>query len=61
MSSLIQSIEWENGTLTLTLVKGTYRYFDVEESVKEELERAESQGTYFNRNIKSKYVFEKVV
>lgn len=39
---------------------GVYQYFDVPESVYEELMNADSHGKYFVHNIKDDYEFEKL-
>ncbi len=57
---LISDYDEENEILYLTFDKGAiFKYFGVTKEINEEFIKAESQGLYFNDNIKSEYSYEK--
>lgn len=61
-SSTIKTLEYypEIDLLEVEFVRGvTYIYFDVPQDVYDELIKAESIGSYFNKNIAKKYAYEK--
>jgi len=61
-SSLLSSIECSNHqTLDLEFHSGaTYRYFGVPEPLVEGLLGAESKGSYFNRNIRNRFPYQRL-
>ncbi len=62
-SSNLASIGYdaENEILELEFKHGgIYQYFDVSESVYEELMNADSHGKYFSANIKNDYEYQKM-
>lgn len=62
-SSLIISSQWtpDYNHLDINFVSGaSYRYAEVTEDVYEAFCIADSQGSYFNKNIKGKYPFTKI-
>lgn len=62
-SSNIESIGYDSKSQTLEIefLNGSiYQYFDVPETIFEELMGADSQGRYLNSNIKGHYRFSKV-
>jgi len=62
-SSVIAAMNYypSSSTLRITFVSGTiYDYSDVPEKVFNKMKAFTSKGTFFNRNIKGKYHFEKV-
>lgn len=62
-SSNLKSIGYDNGSQTLEiefLDGSVYQYFDITESVFEELMEAESHGKYLARNIKGVYRYSRV-
>lgn len=59
-SDLIHSIAYDEEQRTLDIRfhdSGTYRYYEVEPEVVEELLDAESKGHYFNDFIRDAYLF----
>ena len=63
-SSTIHTIEYypEIQLLEVEFKRGTsYRYFDVPKDVYDDLMKAKSIGSFFNKNIAKKYVYEKIV
>lgn len=61
-SSLLASIGYSAlATLELEFRSGAlYRYFDVPRTVVVELLTAQSKGAYFNRNIKSRFPYQRL-
>lgn len=60
MSSLIKSVKYTEGVLTLQLGEhGFYRYIDVPGEIYSELVKAVSQGRYFNLYIRNRFNFTK--
>lgn len=61
-SSLISSLEYSTEQiLDLEFRSGaTYRYFDVPQPVVEALITAESKGAYFNRNIRTRFPYQRL-
>lgn len=61
-SSLLSSIEYSNDqTLDLEFHSGaTYRYFAVPEPLVEGLIAAESKGSYFNRNVRNRFRYQRL-
>jgi hypothetical protein len=62
-SSLITSSQWtpDYNHLDISFASGaSYRYAEVPEDVYEAFCTADSQGSYFNKNIKGKYPFTKI-
>jgi hypothetical protein len=49
-----------NCTLEVEFNNGIYRYFDVPSDVYGDLMGSGSKGSYFNRNIRNSYGFEKI-
>lgn len=62
-STLIKEVGYDEATQTLIIVfvtdDATYEYYDVPKEVYEQLMAAESKGSFFTKNIKDKYRFEK--
>lgn len=50
--SKVLEIEFKNG--------GIYQYFKVPEEEYDDLMKAESHGSYFNRNIRNSYKWQKI-
>ncbi len=62
-SSNLQSVGFDPKTKTLEiefLHGGVYRYFEVPEPLHAELMKAESKGSFFQKNVKSKFRFERI-
>ena len=62
-SSNIAEIGYDPPTMTLEVAfkQGTaYQYFDVPETVYQELMRADSKGKFLNANIKNSYRYTKL-
>jgi hypothetical protein len=62
-SSVIATMSYDpsSSTLRIIFVSGmVYDYKDVPEKVFNKMKAFTSKGTFFNRNIKGKYYFEKV-
>lgn len=61
-SSLLSSIRYSiDATLELEFRSGAiYRYFDVPQTVLEGLIAAESKGAYFNRNVRSRFPYQRL-
>ena len=61
-SSLLRSVEYSTTqTLDLEFHSGaTYRYFDVPQPVVEALITADSKGAYFNRNIRTRFPYQRL-
>lgn len=62
-SSLITSSQWtpNHNHLDITFMTGaSYRYAEVTEDIYEAFCVADSQGSYFNKNIKGKFEFTKI-
>lgn len=56
------SYDAENEILSLTFSNGAkYRYYNIPVSLIQEMEIAESAGTFFRHNIRDKFTTEKVV
>jgi len=51
-SSMTLEVGFKNGTL--------YQYFDVPETVYQQLMQAESHGTFFNANVRNSYRYLKL-
>jgi hypothetical protein len=52
-STTLRSVGYEAGTLEVEFESGSvYQYFDVSESIYDELLRAASPGTFFNEQIR---------
>lgn len=62
-SSLLSSIRYSfDATLELEFRNGAiYRYFAVPQAVFEGLIAAESKGAYFNRNVRSRFPYHRLV
>lgn len=62
-STLIKEVGYDAATQTLTIVFVTdnakYEYYGVPQEVYEQLMAAESKGSFFTKNIKDQYRFEK--
>lgn len=61
-SSNLAEVGYDTETQTLTIVfrkSGTYEFFDVPETVYQELMAAGSLGDYFARSIRGKYRYAK--
>jgi len=52
MDTMILEVAFQNGTV--------YQYFDVPESIYQELLRSDSVGTFLNQQIKNSYRYAKV-
>ena len=62
-SSNVASVGYDPNTLTLEVEfkdGSVYQYFDVPETVYQELMRASSVGTFLHANIKNSYRYTKV-
>ena len=62
-SSSLAAIGYDADTQTLTVEfrkSGTYEFFEVPESIYQELMSAGSHGEYFGRNVRGKYRYAKV-
>ena len=62
-SSNLAAVGYDADTQTLTIEfrkSGTYEFFDVPESVYQEVMAAGSPGEYFGHNIRGKYRYAKV-
>ena len=62
-SSLLSSIGYStDATLELQFRSGAiYRYFAVPQTVFEALAAAESKGAYFNRNVRNRFSYQRIV
>lgn len=55
------SYDAEKKALTVVFEKGgTYEYAGVPQATYDELQKAESKGTYFNQNVRGKYAAKKI-
>ena len=62
-SSNIHSVGYDSSSMTLEIEfrsGGVYQYFEVPESVYEELLHASSKGSYFHQHVKDRYHFQRV-
>lgn len=60
-SSLIESVAYENGILTVYFNNGSiYVYVNVPENIVNDLLNAESKGRYFLNNIRDRYTYTRV-
>lgn len=60
-SSNLNSMEYDNGTLRLTFnAGGMYEYYNVPQTVVNELKQAQSAGSYFHQFIREKYGFKRL-
>lgn len=61
-SSNLASMEYhDDGTLRLVFnAGGVYDYFHVPQPVVNELQQAQSAGTYFHQNIRTNYKFKRI-
>lgn len=60
-SSNLASMEYDNGTLRLAFnAGGVYEYYNVPQPVVNELQQAQSAGTYFHQNIRANYKFKRL-
>ncbi|HLE20414.1 MAG TPA: KTSC domain-containing protein [Vicinamibacteria bacterium] len=62
-SSLLSSIDYSiDATLELEFRSGAiYRYFAVSQTVFERLTAAESKSAYFNRNVRNRFRYQRLV
>ena len=62
-SSVLSSIGYSvDATLELEFRTGAiYRYFAVPQTIFEDLTAAESKGTYFNRNVRNRFRYQRLV
>ena len=61
-SNLIEAVGYEPATKQLHVMlveKGTFIYHEVERHVFDDLLRADSKGTFFNKNIQYAYRFDR--
>ena len=60
-SSNLASVGYQNGVLYIRFHSGgLYSYFDVNESVYQDLLNAPSKGKFFYRNIRRAYSYQKI-
>jgi hypothetical protein len=61
-SSVLASVQYSiDATLVLQFRSGAiYRYFAVPETVFQALIAAESKGTYFNRNLRNRFSYQRL-
>ena len=60
-SSHIADVDWEDGILRVSFVKGgVYEYQDVEIGLFKEFLLAPSKGEFFRQNVKGKYDYTRV-
>jgi hypothetical protein len=60
-SSNLNNMEYDNGTLRLAFNAGSvYEYYNVPQAVVNELQAAQSAGSYFHQFIREKYSFKRV-
>lgn len=59
-SSNVVCASYENGTLTIEFISGTYEYYNVPESEFSGLKRAVSAGTYVHNYINGRYQYRRI-
>ncbi|MBN1332065.1 KTSC domain-containing protein [Candidatus Dojkabacteria bacterium] len=60
-SSNIASVGYDAGTLEIEFNSGSiYQYFDVPETVFDEIMEASSHGQYLNRHVKNAYQYKQI-